>query len=140
MFRLWSRVGPNDFALIDGSIVTRGNVDHAVLYFSRNRFTIGGNPAPRFRLRPQVSLSNPGADNSGVFVRFRHPLLAPTPQILARDAFNDILNNSAWIAVYSGFEVQIDEIARGDARIGEPPGPDKNRTGAIYKIPTGPKW
>ena len=96
MFRLWSRVGPNDFALIDGSIVTRGNVDHAVLYFSRNRFTIGGgNPFRDFRLRLQVSLSNPGADNSGVFVRFRHPLLAPTPQILARDAFNDIPNNSA---------------------------------------------
>jgi choline dehydrogenase-like flavoprotein len=137
MFRLWSKVGQNDFALIDGSIVTRGDVDHAVLYFSRNRFTIGGNPFRDFRLRLQVSLSNPGADNSGVFVRFRHPLLRATPQIVARDAFNDIPNNSAWIAVYSGFEVQIDEIARGDARLGEAPGLDKNRTGAIYKIPTG---
>jgi choline dehydrogenase-like flavoprotein len=138
MFKQWSKVGQNDFALIDGSIVTTGNGDHAVLYFSRNRFTIGTlDPFRDFRLRLQVSLANPGADNSGVFVRFRHPLMAPTPEIVARDAFNDIPNNSAWIAVHSGFEVQIDEIARGDGRLGEGPSLDKNRTGAIYKIPTG---
>lgn len=137
-FRLWSKVGRNDFALIDGSIVTTGAGNHAVLYFSRNRFTIGaGDPFRHFRLRLQVSLADPGADNPGVFVRFRHPLMAPTPEIVARDAFNDIPNNSAWIAVYSGFEVQIDEIARGDSRVGEGPGLDKNRTGAIYRVPTG---
>ena len=46
-------------------------------------------------------------------------------------------------AVISGFEVQIDDNARGDVnkdfygRRPEPDGLFKNRTGAIYKIPAG---
>ncbi|HZA53592.1 MAG TPA: DUF1080 domain-containing protein, partial [Candidatus Udaeobacter sp.] len=48
-----------------------------------------------------------------------------------------ISRNPAWIAAYSGFEIQIDEQARGSKQNNEPDGLDKNRTGAIYKIPTG---
>lgn len=43
-------------------------------------------------------------------------------------------NNQAYVAVNTGFEIQIDEEARGDGRIGEADGFFYNRTGAIYKI------
>jgi hypothetical protein len=36
--------------------------------------------------------------------------------------------------VHTGFEVQIDEEARGDTRFGEPDGAFFSHTGAIYKI------
>jgi hypothetical protein len=69
----------------------------------------------------------------------------PTPVIAQRirdggDADN-FAGNRAWSAVYSGFEVQIDDLGRGDPRKDfygirpEPDGLRKNRTGAIYKIP-----
>ena len=54
-----------------------------------------------------------------------------------------VATNPAWTAVFSGFEVQIDDNARGDVtkdyygRRPEPDGLWKNRTGAIYKIPAG---
>ena len=51
-------------------------------------------------------------DNSGVFVRFPHP-----------DSKG--YNNTAWVAVHFGFEVQIDEL-------GAPDGLGIHRTGAIY--------
>ena len=51
--------------------------------------------------------------------------------------------NPAWKPVISGFEIQIDDNARGDSSKDfygispEPDGKFKNRTGAIYKIPAG---
>jgi hypothetical protein len=73
-------------------------------------------------------------DNSGVFVRFQDPT-QPVP-----DRNNPLItypyNNQAYVAVDTGFEIQIDEEARGDSRIGEPDGHFFNRTGAIYKITT----
>src|SRR5262249_36412493 len=68
---------------------------------------------------------------SGVFVRFRDPRLpdpAPDPA--------DPANNSAFVAVHTGFEIQIDEEARGDSRFNEPDGSFFSHTGAIYKIKT----
>jgi hypothetical protein len=69
----------------------------------------------------------------------------PTPVIARRirDAGDAPLfgANRAWSAVHSGFEVQIDDLCRGDSRRDfygirpEPDGLRKNRTGAIYKIP-----
>ena len=138
-FKRWQKIGSNGFALIDGAIVTYGNSDFALLYYAPGK----DDRFENFTLRLQFSLSNQRdqfgglTDNSGIFVRFRHPLLLPTPEILARDKFNNIPGNKAWVAVYSGFEVQIDERALGDTRINEGNGLDKNRTGAIYKIPTG---
>jgi hypothetical protein len=41
-------------------------------------------------------------------------------------------NNQAWVPVTTGFEVQIDELARGN-----PDGLDMHHTGAIYNIPVG---
>ena len=92
-----------------------------------------------FILRMDFLLSRPRGfanDNSGVFVRFRDPTLpdpAPSPV--------DPSNNNAFVAVHTGFEVQIDEEARGDTRFNEPDGSFFARTAAIYKITqpgTGP--
>jgi hypothetical protein len=129
-FREWRKVGPNDFFLNGNEIVTSGNSDFALLYYASATFS-------DFLLSLDFRLSDPLRDNSGVFVRFRNPALAPTPDIIARDELGNLAENPAWIAVYSGFEVQIDEQARGDKRQKEPDGLDKNRTGAIYKISTG---
>jgi hypothetical protein len=96
-------------------------------------------PFEDFVLRLDFLLPHPRGnnnDNAGVFVRFRDPRLpdpAPDP--------NDPANNAAFVAVHTGFEVQIDEEARGDTRFGEPDGSLFSRTGAIYKIQapgTGP--
>src|SRR5262245_55550243 len=56
------------------------------------------------------------------------PLPDPAP-----DA-GDPPNKAAFVAVHTGFEIQIDEEARGDRRFGEPDGSFFARTGAIYKI------
>jgi len=53
----------------------------------------------------------------------------------------DPSTNAAFVAVHTGFEIQIDEEARGDTRFNEPDGAFFSRTGAIYKIKslgTGP--
>ena len=129
-FDRWRRIGGGTtFTLIDGQILTLGQGDFSLLYYTLGTFE-------DFVLRLKFMVSN-AYDNSGVFVRFRDPLLRPTPDILARDTFHNIPGNKAWVAVYSGFEVQIDDQARGDSRIGEPDGLDKNRTGAVYKVPAG---
>jgi hypothetical protein len=89
---------------------------------------------------------DPRNQNSGIFVRFRDPLLDPTDEILKRirNESNDyqlFQQNRAWSAVHSGFEIQIDDNAIGDVRKDfygtkpEPNGLRKNRTGAVYKIP-----
>jgi hypothetical protein len=80
-----------------------------------------------FNLRLEFRLSDPSTDNSGVFVRFRDPRL-PVPD---RNGVPHPYDNQHWVAVDTGFEVQIDEAAR-------PLDLDKNRTGAIYDIPTDP--
>jgi choline dehydrogenase-like flavoprotein len=87
-----------------------------------------------FTLRLDFLLPHPRGnnnDNSGVFVRFRDPRLPdPAPDPV------DPANNPAFVAVHTGFEIQIDEEARGDTRFGEPDGSFFARTGAIYKIKT----
>ena len=87
-----------------------------------------------FVLRLDFLLPHPRGnanDNSGVFIRFRDPRLPdPAPDPV------DPANNSAFVAVHTGYEVQIDEEARGDTRFNEPDGSFFSRTGAIYKIKT----
>ncbi|HEX8171703.1 MAG TPA: family 16 glycoside hydrolase [Thermoanaerobaculia bacterium] len=135
-FSQWVRVpNGNGFALIGGEIVTYGTGDFGLLYYGFKAFS-------DFTLRLQFRVLDATA-NSGVFVRFRDPLRDPTAAIAARMAAagDDKKPNRAWTAVHSGFEVQIDDRARGDASkdfYGIQPEPDglrKNRTGAIYKIP-----
>ncbi|MFA1626964.1 family 16 glycoside hydrolase [Rhizobium mongolense] len=144
----WGRVSPdvaNGFALINGEIVTYTNYeadgrskDIGLLYYQREAFA-------DFTLRLQFRILDAQSHNTGVFVRFRNPMIDPTPIIAQRiqddgDA-GSFQRNRAWGAVHSGFEVQIDDTAKGDARRDfygihpEPDGLRKNRTGAIYKIP-----
>ena len=78
-----------------------------------------------FTLRLQFRV-DARSDNSGVFVRFRDPRQPPPAGL------NDprIAGNSAWLAVDTGFEVQIDDAAQPDQA-------DKHRTGAIYDVDIG---
>ncbi|HEU5430029.1 MAG TPA: family 16 glycoside hydrolase, partial [Thermomicrobiales bacterium] len=155
-FNRWVRVSPgvgNSFALIDGEIITYGNGDFGLLYYGAEAFA-------DFTLQVEFRVVDAAA-NSGVFVRCRDPLRDLPAAILARiqnkaNQFNiteltdwqhyvgDVGRpaNRAWSAVHSGFEIQIDDRAKGDIRRGyygmqEPDGLRKNRTGAIYKIPAG---
>ena len=61
-----------------------------------------------------------------MFVRFRDPRQPPPAGL------NDprIAGNPAWLAVDTGFEIQIDEMA-------EPDQADIHRTGSVYAIPIG---
>lgn len=139
----WARTSPdtsNGFALVDGEIVTFGSGDFGLLYYTREAFA-------DFTLRVQFRIADLVNHNSGIFVRFRDPMVDPTPLIAQRirDAGDADLfrTNRAWSAVHSGFEVQIDDAGRGDPRRDfygirpEPDGLRKNRTGAVYKIPAG---
>jgi hypothetical protein len=101
-FARWRPIGPGEFTLTDGEILACGVFDFALLYFTPATFD-------DFILRLEFSIADPLIDNSGVFVRFRDPVLPPTQDILARNKFQEIERNKAWIAAYSGFEVQIDE-------------------------------
>ena len=72
-------------------------------------------------MRAPVTLSTTG--NRGSLTRIED-LEAPALQ-------QNVLDDAAWVAAYTGFEIQIDENAAPD-------GADKHRTGAVYNVPTGP--
>jgi choline dehydrogenase-like flavoprotein len=128
-YKLWQTAGQGTFELIDGTIVVRPGGDLGLFYYPQG---FGD-----FVLRLQFRLDRID-DNSGVFVRSRNPRL-PVPR---RNAPNvtDIYDNGAYVAVDTGFEIQIDELALGNKTKNppEPDGMDKKRTGAIYDIPTTP--
>lgn len=125
-FANWVMAGGGSFSRSGRSMIARQN-DRGIglLYYRLEQFE-------NFVLRFDFLLPHPrGAnnDNSGVFVRFRDPRLpdpAPSPV--------DPADNAAFVAVHTGFEVQIDEEARGDTRFNEPDGSFFASTGAIYKI------
>lgn len=138
-FANWQVAGRNGFALVDGVIETRpGGDDLGLLYYAPRPFA-------DVILRLQVRISDP-ADTTGVHLRCRDPRLPVPTSVLdapesdeafpSREAYAE---NAAWLAVDSGFEVQIDE--RGGARpefnvLAEQ---DRHRTGAIYDVPPGPQ-
>jgi hypothetical protein len=126
-FKSWQTVGPGAFALIDGQIVAQTGGDLGLLYYAPRTFG-------DFVLRLQFRLDRLD-DNSGIFVRFRDPRRAVPDR--NNPSISYPYDNQAWVAVDTGFEVQIDELARGDASKGIPDGLDKHRTGAIYNIPIG---
>jgi hypothetical protein len=97
-----------------------------LLYYAVEQFD-------NFVLRLDFCLPHPRDnknDNSGVFVRFRNP----QKPVLPGTPGPDIPGNQATVAVDTGYEIQIDEEARGDLRKGEADGFFFNRTGAIYKV------
>ncbi|MXM68676.1 DUF1080 domain-containing protein [Streptomyces sp. HUCO-GS316] len=118
-FNLWRSVGGGTFALVDGAIIGQpGGGELGLLYYTRQNFS-------DFVLRLQLRTSTV-ADNSGVFVRFRDP----KRRVPDRNDPTRLIpyNNQHWVAVDTGFEIQIDETA-------SPDGQDQHRTGAVYGIP-----
>jgi hypothetical protein len=100
------RDDPGRFEVLDGSLVTRPGSDLGLLWFTE--------PAPTdFHLQLDWRVTA-RTDNSGIFFRFLHP-----------ETWG--YNNSAWVAIDTGFELQIDELARPDGR-------PTHLTGAIYKF------
>ena len=98
------RDNPGEFIIRGGVLEARTGTDLGLLWLDR--------PTPaRYVLRLQWTLTAPD-DNSGVFVGF------PNPE-------GEGYDNTAWVGVNLGFEVQIDELARPD-------GASVHRTGAIY--------
>jgi hypothetical protein len=123
---------------LNGEMVSYGGGPLRLFYYSQKSFG-------DFTLRLQFRIFDPGNHNSGVFVRFPGPGLDLPNALKSRTASEPAFDpgNAAWKPVIAGFEVQIDDNARGDSGkdfYGIRPEPDglfKNRTGAIYKIQAG---
>ncbi len=126
-FKAWHSVGEGSFALIKGEIITQPGGDLGLLYCTLRKFG-------DFTLRLQFRL-NRADDSSGIFVRSRDPR-QPAPDRYV-PSISHPYKNQAYVAVDTGFEVQIDELARGNPHQGIPDGLDEHRTGAIYGIQLG---
>ncbi len=130
LFKNWklAKGGGGAFIIVNRALVAQPAGDIGLLYYAAEQFE-------NFTLRLDFLLSRPVGrdnDNSGVFVRFRDPA-QPVPRADGSGT-SDLYVNQAFVAVDTGFEVQIDEEARGDTRFGEVDGLRFNRTGAIYKV------
>jgi hypothetical protein len=119
----WRFVGGGGFAVVDGALEAQPGDDWGVLYYAAETFG-------DFALRLDVRLDRIDSD-SGVFVRFRDPS-KPVPNRLDPTIAYPY-DKEQWVADNTGFEVQIDELARGSHEERE-----EHRTGAIYDIPVGP--
>ena len=115
---IWQQIGPGSFDLVAGEnvLTARPGSDWGLLLYGAEAFA-------NFVLRLQVRIDRRD-DNSGIFVRSRDPRL-PAP-----DLGPTVVENPARIAALTGFEAQIDELARPD-------GADLHRTGAVYGMPIG---
>jgi len=139
-FKNWRVAGPGGGGMlhVNGEMVSYGDGGLRLCYYAPEEFG-------DFTLRLQFKIFDPNAHNSGVFVRFARPTLDLASQLQDRIPHEPAFDkgNPAWKPVLSGFEVQVDDTARGDATkdfYGIRPEPDglyKNRTGAIYKIQAG---
>jgi Domain of Unknown Function (DUF1080)/GMC oxidoreductase len=139
-FKNWQLAGPagGGMAHINGEMVSYGGDGLRLFFYATELFS-------DFTLRMQFRIFDTASHNSGVFLRFSRPSLDLSAALAPRSASEPSFdaNNPAWKPVISGFEVQIDDNARGDAGkdfYGIKPEPDglfKNRTGAIYKIQAG---
>ena len=130
-FNKWQRAGfnaggPGTFGLVDGNIVAYPNpaTGQLLLFYGPQTFA-------DFNLRLDF-LPTAANDNSGIFVRFRYPRKPLTnTEWLQFDPTNQLdRNNQHSIAVATGFEAQLDDLAQPDDQ-------DEHRTGAIYNIPIG---
>jgi choline dehydrogenase-like flavoprotein len=136
-FKNWRLAGPAGGGMlhVNGEMVSYGEGALRLFFYATELFS-------NFTLRAQFRIFDLNNHNSGIFVRFPPPTLDLSDALkprTANEAFFDP-GNPAWKPVISGFEVQIDDNARGDASKDfygirpEPDGKFKNRTGAIYKI------
>jgi hypothetical protein len=100
------RDDPGKFLIRRGALETRTGTDLGLLWLNQPT-------PPRYELRLEWMMTAPD-DNSGVFVGF------PDPEGQGYD-------NTAFVGVDLGFEIQIDEMARPD-------GAAIHRTGAVYSF------
>lgn len=139
-FKNWRLAGPAGGGMLhlNGEMVSYGVGALRLFFYATELFA-------DFTLRAQFRIFDLANHNSGIFLRFPRPTLDLSAALKPRttnELFFDSAN-PAWKPVISGFEVQIDDNARGDSSkdfYGIKPEPDgklKNRTGAIYKIPAG---
>jgi hypothetical protein len=136
----WRLAGPGGGGMLhlNGELVSYGDGGLRLFYYAAEQFS-------DFTLRLQFRIFDPAKHNSGVFVRFPRPTLSLSAALNARISQEPSFDskNAAWKPVIAGFEIQIDDNARGDSQkdfYGIKPEPDglfKNRTGAIYKIQAG---
>lgn len=127
-FAEWLMAGGGGFKMVGRTLVAQPGNGIGLLYYTAKQFN-------NFTLRLDFCLPHPRGnsnDNSGVFVRFRDP----RKPVLPGTPGPDVPGNAATVAVDTGYEIQIDEEARGDTRKSEHDGFFFNRTGAIYKIKT----
>lgn len=139
-FKNWRLAGPGGggMAHINGEMVSYGDGPLRLFFYATELFA-------DFTLRAQFRIFDLANHNSGVFLRFPRPTLDLSDPLKPRTASEPSFDaqNPAWKPVISGFEVQIDDNARGDSGKDfygirpEPDGKFKNRTGAIYKIQAG---
>jgi choline dehydrogenase-like flavoprotein len=125
-FAKWLMAGGGGFKIVERSLVAQPGNGIGLLYYAAEQLD-------NFTLRVDFCLPHPRGnsnDNSGVFVRFRDP----RKPVLPGTPGPDVPGNTATVAVDTGYEVQIDEEARGDSRKNEADGFPYNRTGAIYKV------
>jgi hypothetical protein len=118
----WRFVGGGGFAVVNGALEAQPGEDWGVLYYPAETFS-------DFDLRMDFRLDRTDSD-SGVFVRFRDPL-EPVPDHVDPGTVH-LYDRQQWVAANTGFEVQIDELARGSDEER-----DEHRTGAIYDVPVG---
>lgn len=125
-FSDWLMAGGGGFKIVGRSLVAQPGNGIGLLYYTPKQYD-------NFTLRLDFCLPHPHGnnnDNSGVFVRFRDPRKA----VLPGTPGPDVPGNPATVAVDTGYEIQIDDEARGDTRKSEPDGLFFNRMGAIYKV------
>ena len=132
-FANWIMAGGGNFRIVGRSLIAQpGSGGIGLLYYAAEQFD-------NFTLRLDFCLPHPRGnsnDNSGVFVRFRDP----RKPVLPGTPGPDVPGNAATVGVDTGYEIQIDEEARGDSRKKEPDGsPEQdghfyNRTAAVYKV------
>ena len=125
-FSKWLMAGSGSFKIVGRALIAQPGNGIGLLYYAADQFD-------NFTLRVDFCLPHPRGnsnDNSGIFIRFRNP----QKPVLPGTPGPDVPGNLATVAVDTGYEVQIDEEARGDTRKNELDGIAFNRTGAIYKV------
>jgi hypothetical protein len=104
----WRMAGPGKFVFIeyDKSLQSEGGM--GLLWYTKKKYK-------DFVLRIDWKVSRTN-DNSGIFIRFSNP------------------DNDPWVAVNTGYEIQIDDLAMPD-------GNPLHKTGAIYNFaaPSNPQ-
>ena len=111
----WRMAGRGTFHVVDGALQSVPSFDLGLLWC-----TI---PMPTNYVLELEFFIRTTQTNSGVFVRFKNPDSVALPDGTA-------FSNPAWSAVFTGFEIQIDNTGAGQPTQGLP----IHRTGAVYAV------